>query len=1125
MVVQINLDSLMDFIRGVGRPVALRPLTREVLQSALASAAPEIHYAPGAAYTVGARLLLDGQHVEVAAVQEGHNPAQGTFNVLILRLPDGNQRRMAAGVAGAPLAPPPEPSRMPLESMNPQEEAILHQQLRETLSADDRFLNCETSQGELWCLDEMLPSISPEERRQALSLIPSALINGALVSRTTEELSQALWGIGDDGSDDVALLAFALARMLQRETEIFYDHHGWLSRAAWDAYTERPVLTSPRLTSLVELPPGVVLIQETDRSGQNESEAIPLGLEESDGMQEAEDLDTWREKRLQQAVLTLHARHYYEGWFPLRGRVRRLFPPSDKPQQIILAHHFGDEREVFSCWVDAGSSRIVLSPEIYDTFREHHIYPGARLRLTAISEREYELSTRPATQDTPIRVSRMWRNDAGVIEYDEVDEPRQYDIDDAVFIADVRFEDMAALWQQAQEAGNSIFGLMYAEAVRRWEANGRQELLVTTDDLFTTIHNSPEGRMTSRATVAVELWQRRAFEPVGGGRYRFRPGYGEQRRGSSNRARITSKQAPDTPSEMAESYVWEQVRQLIGRTLYTLKQRNPFRVEGIKGTVVQITIGKTGHSRPVRRSEILLAWQKLERDSEISFADVQENALFNPAYVSAILAQFPGVTYWTRPIRLRYQPAIKPVPEGVDAPIETISPEAAHADVVSDQDEFVQMRHLIEDRLVGHVIETLAQRKLNHIVAASADGLLVRTAHGSGTVPWEWIESAYTVLRNRGEHGSLEPRELQRGVQRTRGGYRGAFIFALLAQFTHIEVHLKPRRRLVYHAPRGSVTLRSRFESAITPAPIERIAEPASAGTSPLPTGLEPEPILPDMSDSLPPELISTADDSPAMRLLAAVEQPALEACRWLDQFHTYLRSHLGAIEPLAADEMDSQEDLAMLLSNLPLHDIAVAARAGERSQLSAEGYDFAAAWVQQSHAEATPYRDFLTSSMGRWLSGRLSETDAEESGAVCDLLAALAEDMLALNREIRIEMLDFLNWLERQIGARVGDLAGKTNLQDYLGDYQTGQLHLVMEELLTILRKNRRVLKVDPDNRRFQDLLAPEYDESLEKLLPLKHRLAATDRLIALIVYRVHGLTEAEVVIAEHTDGTRVDS
>ncbi|MBN1919597.1 MAG: hypothetical protein JW892_00005, partial [Anaerolineae bacterium] len=50
-------------------------------------------------------------------------------------------------------------------------------------------------------------------------------------------------------------------------------HHGWLSRAAWAAYTERPALISPRLTSVVDLPQGVVLIQETNGSGQSESVA------------------------------------------------------------------------------------------------------------------------------------------------------------------------------------------------------------------------------------------------------------------------------------------------------------------------------------------------------------------------------------------------------------------------------------------------------------------------------------------------------------------------------------------------------------------------------------------------------------------------------------------------------------------------------------------------------------------------------------------------------------------------------------------------------------------------------------------------------------------------------------
>jgi len=55
-----------------------------------------------------------------------------------------------------------------------------------------------------------------------------------------------------------------------------------------------------------------------------------------------------------------------------------------------------------------------------------------------------------------------------------------------------------------------------------------------------------------------------------------------------------------------------------------------------------------------------------------------------------------------------------------------------------------------------------------------------------------------------------------------------------------------------------------------------------------------------------------------------------------------------------------------------------------------------------------------------------------------------------------------------------------------------------------------------DPTARAFQELLEREYAASLARLLPLKARLAATDRLIDLLVYRLYCLTEAEVAIVE---------
>ena len=42
------------------------------------------------------------------------------------------------------------------------------------------------------------------------------------------------------------------------------------------------------------------------------------------------------------------------------------------------------------------------------------------------------------------------------------------------------------------------------------------------------------------------------------------------------------------------------------------------------------------------------------------------------------------------------------------------------------------------------------------------------------------------------------------------------------------------------------------------------------------------------------------------------------------------------------------------------------------------------------------------------------------------------------------------------------------------------------------------------------------EYDESLQRVVPLKERLARTDKLIDHVVYRLYGLTEEEIRVVE---------
>ena len=134
--------------------------------------------------------------------------------------------------------------------------------------------------------------------------------------------------------------------------------------------------------------------------------------------------------------------------------------------------------------------------------------------------------------------------------------------------------------------------------------------------------------------------------------------------------------------------------------------------------------------------------------------------------------------------------------------------------------------------------------------------------------------------------------------------------------------------------------------------------------------------------------------------------------------------------------------------------------------------------------------------------------TVQEKSDVVHDLLAFLAEQMLEMNRAKQAEIKGFLSWLEGEVGAKVEDLTPKTRVQEYY--------KLQFDELLAILKKNKRKIAIDPARREPQERLRVEFAASVDKLKPLMERIAATDGLIDQIVYRLYGLTEEEIRIVE---------
>jgi len=146
----------------------------------------------------------------------------------------------------------------------------------------------------------------------------------------------------------------------------------------------------------------------------------------------------------------------------------------------------------------------------------------------------------------------------------------------------------------------------------------------------------------------------------------------------------------------------------------------------------------------------------------------------------------------------------------------------------------------------------------------------------------------------------------------------------------------------------------------------------------------------------------------------------------------------------------------------------------------------------------------------------------SNQTDVIHDVLAYLAQQMIELNERKQAEVKRFLGWLEDTLkiipkadgSAGLDSLTGKTIIQNYLGDYQKGQPEVRWEDFYYRLHQNRgRFGVVLP---LMETAILIKYSESLDELLPIKEQLTKTDALIDKIVYRLYGLTDAEIELIE---------
>jgi len=195
----------------------------------------------------------------------------------------------------------------------------------------------------------------------------------------------------------------------------------------------------------------------------------------------------------------------------------------------------------------------------------------------------------------------------------------------------------------------------------------------------------------------------------------------------------------------------------------------------------------------------------------------------------------------------------------------------------------------------------------------------------------------------------------------------------------------------------------------------------------------------------------------------------------------------------------------SIYLEKLPIRRIASVTPKDERVRLVEEGKQLYQGFLKAKNP--TPFLDLVKRCLPKDDEGNFIQEE-EKSDVVHDLLAYLAKQMIELNKQKQKEIQGFLKWIEREWKVDIEDLALKT----YLKEYHKHDF----DEMIRIAKRNKKLINLDPESRKFQERLEQEWKASIEKLRPLKERIQLTDNLIDQIVYKLYGLTEEEIKIVE---------
>jgi hypothetical protein len=132
----------------------------------------------------------------------------------------------------------------------------------------------------------------------------------------------------------------------------------------------------------------------------------------------------------------------------------------------------------------------------------------------------------------------------------------------------------------------------------------------------------------------------------------------------------------------------------------------------------------------------------------------------------------------------------------------------------------------------------------------------------------------------------------------------------------------------------------------------------------------------------------------------------------------------------------------------------------------------------------------------------------AQQGQVLHDYVSSTVSRLIANNRVVQLERRGFLEWLNVETGLDPLEMHGSSELRTYES--------LSFDDLLSILKRNRARIMVDPSDRSFQERLRAEHSASVSKIRPLKELNDKADKSVDRIVYWLYGLPTQDITLIE---------